>query len=133
MERGDLSREARKEQLIFKLMNEHSIASQIPVVLRNGFKINTIIISCPCCSQPSQPDHARGKVSFPISNVVVIDAAGYCSGCLILYPTLLRIREVGKGAQLEQYTGSGWVVSGAGDKKLSIYARLCRFFGLSRE
>lgn len=133
MEKGDLIREARKEELIFKLMNENSIASQTPVVLRNGFKISTIIISCPCCSQPSHPDHVKGKVSFPIRNVVVIDTAGYCSGCLILYPTLLRIRELGKGAQLERYTGSGWVVSGADDKKSSISARLCRFFGLKRE
>lgn len=105
------------EKLLFKLRSEASIASQVPVELINGFKVTSIAITCPDCHRVTNPDHVKGVTNFPSPSVFTIDAAGYCCNCAVLYPVLLRIRAVGKGAQLEYYTKSGWKVSASNRKK----------------
>lgn len=82
-----------------------------PLLLANEVSVPTPKGVCSKCHAEIAPDMTRGRVSWPIPGVAVIDAAGYCEPCQQMTQLYLRVRPAGDTyrAEAQRPDGRGWV------------------------
>lgn len=82
-----------------------------PVVLDNGVTVPTPQGVCSQCRKAIAPDDVRGRVSWPIPAVAVVEAAGLCRPCERMTQLHVRFRAAGDTFRAEAplLKGRGWV------------------------
>ena len=97
---GELS-EFRKNGCLQTYKSNGPLREHFPVKLENGATVHVVNGLCGKCGAVVDPKMIHGRVSRPIANVAVIQAAGYCEPCSFMTELYLRLRATGESYQAE--------------------------------
>jgi hypothetical protein len=67
--------------------------TQLPIRFANGSSVQSYSGACSCCSKNIEPDDFRGRISFPIPSVAVLESVGVCHDCRIITRFYHRLRD----------------------------------------
>ena len=81
-----------------------------PIRLENGATVNGVHGVCANCKGEIDPANVRGRVSWPIATVAVVEASGLCRGCNRMTQLYMRLRPMGDTyrAETPSLDGRGW-------------------------
>lgn len=81
-----------------------------PIRLENGAIVNGVRGVCAECKGEIDPANVRGRVSWPIATVAVVEASGLCRACNRMTQLYMRLRPVGDTYRAEtlRLDGRGW-------------------------
>lgn len=92
-----------------RFASEPTLASQLPVKLKNGFEVEELSTVCPRCEQDICPENTRGTVSTAFAGVLMFDAHGFCQQCMLCVPFCGRVKPYETNFELETIKQGKWV------------------------
>lgn len=103
--------DAEKSRCIETFKSSPELRASFPVVLANGATIDVVRGICSRCQQTIDPADVHGRVSWPITSVAVVEAAGLCRACSTMTSLYVRFRVAGWTYQVEapRPDGHGWL------------------------
>lgn len=103
-------RESERARCLDTFNTCDELQASFPLTLSNGVRVPTPRGVCSGCEEEIEHGMVHGRVSWPIPNVAVIEAAGYCAQCQRMTQLYFRVRasETTFRAEAPLRDGSGW-------------------------